>query len=269
MKKMYGGNNLRKFIPLVDIPLLGNKNNLLIFCGKVNFGSKKQKEKVDKETKKFRKFLKISNMKNNDEDEKYEGDINEGDMKKKMKGISGMTRIDYKIYDIKIQEINKNFENKIKKIFDTCLQIDFFNNISILKDKKNIKLCDVAQVVIKSSNLIYFYPYTINDIQKIIHNLKLKDNTWNPTVSNDGQYVILQIQPLSEDVKMKKKKEAKDLFEKIKNDIRNVRYKIRDDIIKNIEGDQWKIVERNKLDNYIKDKMKLIENVYEQSVKNY
>ncbi|CRG93236.1 ribosome-recycling factor, putative [Plasmodium gallinaceum] len=230
------------------------------FIQQMDFGSKKQKEKIGKETKKIRKILKISNM-NNDEIESI--NLNE-----KQKITIEKNKIDYKVYDFKLQEIIKNFENKIKKIFDNSLSIETFNNISVIKDKKNFKLSDLAQVVIKSSSLIYFYPYMINDIQKIIHNLKIKDNSWNPIASNDNQSILLQIPPLTNEAKLKKKKEAKDLLEKIKGDIRNIRHKIRDDIIKNIEGEEWKVVEKNKLDNYIKTKIKNIENIYENSIKN-
>ncbi|CRG99000.1 ribosome-recycling factor, putative [Plasmodium relictum] len=227
----------------------------------MNFGSKKQKEKVGKETKKIRKILKISNIKIDE--------IENVNLSENKKIVNEKNKVDYKVYDLKIQDIIRNFENKIRKIFSNCLNIETFNNIPITKDKKNFKLSDLAQVVIKSSNLIYFYPYMISDIQKIIHNLKLKDNSWNPTTSDDSQYILLQIPPLTNEVKLKKKKEAKDLLEKIKTDIRNIRYKIRDDIIKNMEGEEWKVVEKNKLDNYIKTKIKNIESIYENSIKNY
>lgn len=177
--------------------------------------------------------------------------------------------VDYKSYDIKIEEIIKNFDIKMKKLLENTLTVDFFNNIVVTKDKKKYKLSDISQVVIKSSKTIFFYPYIISDIQKIIHTLKVKDNTWNPTAPNDGQYILLHIPPLTNEIKLKKKKEAKDLLEKVKNDIRNIRHKIRDFIGKNVEGDEWKIEEKNKLDNYIKNKVKNIENVYEKYTKNY
>ncbi|KEG01359.1 ribosome-recycling factor, putative [Plasmodium vinckei vinckei] len=229
----------------------------------LKFGSKK--EKSDKETKKFRNLLKISGVRNN---EREDNDNRKG--KENVKRIiNENNKVDYKSYDIKIEEIIKNFDIKIKKLLENTLTVDFFNNIVVTKDKKKYKLSDLSQVVIKSSKTIYFYPYIISDIQKIIHTLKVKDNTWNPTTPNDGQYILLQIPPLTNEVKLKKKKEAKDLLEKVKNDIRNIRHKIRDFIGKNIEGDEWKIEERNKLDNYIKNKVKNIENVYEKYTKNY
>ncbi|GAW79829.1 ribosome-recycling factor [Plasmodium gonderi] len=232
---------------------------------KIPFGSKKKKEKVDKETKKLRKFLKISGMKNNEE--KTEEDTCANEKVKPGENWSGRDThavIDYKVYDLKVEDVIRNFERKMKKIYDNNLNVDFFNNIIIEKGKQNFKLSELAQVVIKSVKFIYFYPYVTGDTQKIIHHLKLKDNTWNPITSNDGQHILLQIPPLTEDIKLKKKKEAKDLLEKIKNDLRNLRHKIRDDIVKNCQGDEWKIVERKKLDTYIKTKTRVIEEIYER-----
>ncbi|SBT87518.1 ribosome-recycling factor, putative [Plasmodium malariae] len=242
------------------------KDGFFVLLQRINFGSKKQKEKIDKETKKIRNLLKISNIKNEEIEEQK-------NLYEKLK-ISGSEKqkkniIDYKTYDIKIEQISKSFENKLKKIFDSTLTVEFFNNITVTKDKKDLKLSDVAQVVIKSSKLIQFFPYLTSDIQKIIHSLKLKVSSWNPITSNDGQYILLQISALTDDIKLKKKKEAKDLLEKIKNDIRSVRHKIRDNIEKYLEGNEWKIVERKKLDNYIKEKIKAIEWIYEKYTTNY
>ncbi|SBT33074.1 ribosome-recycling factor, putative (RRF2) [Plasmodium ovale wallikeri] len=242
----------------------------------MQFGSKKQKEKTGKEAKKLRNFLKISSRENGENEGTIGtvgtvgtvGTIGSNDE------VSGrieneINKVDYKIYDRKIEEIIKNYENKIKKTTDSCINIEHLHNISVLKEKKKFKLLDLAEVVIKSTKLVYFYPYITSDIQKIIHSLKLKEKSWNPITSNDNQYIILEIPPLTNDVKLKKKKEAKDFLEKIKLDIRNMRYQIRDDIDKHIKGDEWKFSEKNKLDNYIKTKMKIIENVYNTYVKNW
>ncbi|VWU52484.1 ribosome-recycling factor, putative [Hepatocystis sp. ex Piliocolobus tephrosceles] len=238
-----------------------NRNPFLLLQS-INFGSKKQKEKVDKEQKKLRKILKVSgNLK--------EVETNENVDEKIKKKLNDKNKIDYKTHDVKIDKILTSFDNKIKNIFDNTLKIDFFNNIEITKDKKNMNLSDVTQVVIKSSQLIHFYPYISTDIQKIIYALKKKNNTWNPTISNDNQYIVLQLLGLTEEMKLKKKKEAKDLFEKTKTDVRNIRHKIKDEIVKNIEGEEWKIFEKNKLDNYIKNKIKLVENVYEKAIKSF
>lgn len=243
----------------------------LVHVQKIPFGSKKQKEKVDKETKKLRKFLKISGVKNDVQ-------LEEADEVKQSRWSerSGRThgekdgretdatpmQLDYEPYDTKTQEIVKGFEKKIKKIYDNNLSVDYFNNIVISKEKQNYNLSDLAQVVVKSSKVICFFPYIISDTQKIIYHLKLKDNTWNPTISNDGQHIFLHIPPLTEDVKLKKRKEAKELLEKMKNDLRNLRYRMRDDIAKLLQGEEWRIVERNKLDGYIKGKIKAIEEIY-------
>ncbi|SCM03452.1 ribosome-recycling factor, putative [Plasmodium chabaudi adami] len=252
--------------PIVNNSNKVNRGSYGFLCVQgLNFGSKK--EKTDKETKKFRNLLKISGIRN---DETEDNDNTNRKGKENVKRITNENNnVDYKSYDIKIEEIIKNFDIKMKKLLENTLTVDFFNNIVVTKDKKKYKLSDLSQVVIKSSKTIYFYPYIISDIQKIIHTLKVKDNTWNPTTPNDGQCILLQIPPLTNEVKLKKKKEAKDLLEKVKNDIRNIRHKIRDFIGKNIEGDEWKIEERNKLDNYIKNKVKNIENVYEKYTKNY
>ncbi|SBS81274.1 ribosome-recycling factor, putative [Plasmodium ovale] len=256
----------------VDIGLLCRKSQVSSLLSSkgwwtlqmMQFGSKKQKEKTGKDGKKLRNFLKISSREN-EENEVMIGSNNE--VSRRIE--NEINKVDYKMYDIKIEEIIKNYENKIKKTTDSCINIEHLHNISILKEKKNFKLLDLAQVVIKSSKLIYFYPYITSDIQKIIHSLKLKEKSWNPIISNDNQYIILEIPSLTNDVKLKKKKEAKDFLEKIKLDIRNMRYQIRDHIDKYIKGDEWKLSEKNKLDNYIKTKMKIIENVYNTYVKNW
>ncbi|KJP85878.1 hypothetical protein AK88_04465 [Plasmodium fragile] len=233
---------------------------------KIPFGSKKQKEKVDKETKKLRKFLKISGVKNEVQFEEAEesnsrsgGSHGEKDERER---DATLTHVDYEAYDMKAQDIVKSFEKKMKKIYENNLSVDFFNSMVVEKEKQKFNLSDLAQVVLKSAKVIYFYPYMTSDAQKIIYHLKMKDNTWNPTMSNDGQHILLHIPPLTEDVKLKKRKEAKELLEKIKNDLRNLRHRIRDDIARLVQSEEWKIVERNKLDAYIKGKVKAIEDIY-------
>ncbi|EUD65115.1 ribosome recycling factor [Plasmodium inui San Antonio 1] len=244
---------------------------------KIQFGSKKQKEKVDKETKKLRRFLKISGVRNDeqlegaDEARRGGGSVGSGSSERSRQShgandegerVATSMRVDYEAYDVKAQEIVKAFERKMKKIYDNNLSVDFFNNIVIAKEKQNFNLSDLAQVVMKSAKVIYFFPYMNSDAQRIIYHLKIKDNTWNPTMSNDGQHILLHIPPLTEDVKLKKRKEAKELLEKIKNDLRNLRHRVRDDIARLLQGEEWKIVERNKLDTYIKGKVKAIEEIY-------
>ncbi|CAG9479976.1 ribosome-recycling factor, putative [Plasmodium vivax] len=229
------------------------------------FGSKKKKEKVDKETKKLRNFLKISGGKNEAHlEEAHETKRSKrSDEERDERGRAATpTQVDYESYDVKAQEILKAFEKKMKKIYENNLSVDFFNSMVISKEKETFSLSDLAQVVVKSSRVIYFLPYMASDAQRIIYHLKMKDNTWNPTMSNDGQQILLHIPPLTEDVKLKKRKEAKELLEKIKNDLRNLRHRVRDDIARLLQGEEWKIVERNKLDGYIKAKVKAVEAIY-------
>ncbi|GAB65330.1 ribosome recycling factor, partial [Plasmodium cynomolgi strain B] len=180
---------------------------------KIPFGSKKKKEKVDKETKKLRKFLKISGMKNDAQLEEADevkrsgqsglserSGRSHGENDERERDATTPMEVDYQAYDVKAQEILKAFEKKMKKIYDNNLSVDFFNNIVIVKEKQNFHLSDLAQVVVKSAKVIYFFPYMTSDAQRIIYHLKIKDNTWNPTMSNDGQYILLHIPPLTEDV---------------------------------------------------------------------
>ncbi|ANQ06905.1 Ribosome recycling factor [Plasmodium coatneyi] len=246
-------------LPLSVVPLITP-----LHVQKIPFGSKKQKEKVDKETKKLRKFLKISGAKNvqlEEAEEAKQRRWSDGEKDERERDATPM-QLDYEEYDVKAQEIVKGFEKKMKKIYDNNLSVDFFNNMVIAKEKQNFNLSDLAQVVVKSSKVIYFFPYMASDAQRIIYHLKVKDNTWNPTMSNDGQHILLHIPPLTEDVKLKKRKEAKELLEKMKNDLRNLRHRMRDDIGRLLQGEEWKIVERNKLDGYIKGKVKAIEEIY-------
>lgn len=247
------------------LSLCSNRLSLVHSIQHSSFGSKKQKEKTDKETKKLRKLFKISNIKNEEFDEEFSSERTG----KKSKIGNERNHIDYKEYDIKINEITTSFNNKLKQIFDTSVNVETFNSITISKDKKTNKFSDITQIVIKSPRLIYFYPYMNNDLKKIIYSLKLLNNQWNPKISEDGQYVELHIPSATEEIKIKKRKEGKELLEKIKSDIRGIRHKMRDEIEKNLEGDEWKIIEKNKLDNFIKDKIKNIEGIYENVLKGY